>query len=51
MPFKADVADRGQVDAMVKSGIERFRAIDILVNNAAGGSTFLMEDMPYEVWD
>lgn len=35
LPVAADVGDRGQVERMVASGIERFGRIDILINNAA----------------
>jgi NAD(P)-dependent dehydrogenase (short-subunit alcohol dehydrogenase family) len=34
----ADVADRAEVDAMVRTAIERFGRIDILVNNAGASS-------------
>ena len=32
----ADVTDRGQVDAMVAAALDRFGAIDVLVNNVGG---------------
>jgi D-sorbitol dehydrogenase (acceptor) len=35
LAVRLDVRDRGSVDAMVKSVVERLGAIDILVNNAA----------------
>ena len=35
---KANVADRAEVDAMVKAAVERFGRIDILVNNAGVSS-------------
>ena len=35
LPVLADVADRGQAEAMVAATIERFGRLDILVNNAA----------------
>jgi glucose 1-dehydrogenase len=34
LPYRADVADRAQVDAMVGAALERFGRIDILVANA-----------------
>jgi len=34
LPVQADVTDRGQVDRLMKSAIERFSKVDILVNNA-----------------
>jgi 3-oxoacyl-[acyl-carrier protein] reductase len=36
---------------MVDVGIKKFGKIDILINNAGVGSSFLIEDMPPEVWD
>lgn len=49
---KVNVADRPEVDAMVKSAIETFGRIDILVNNA-GTSSLLMPfvEMTREDWD
>ena len=38
LALKVDVANRGQVDAMVKAAIDRFGQIDILVNNAGSSS-------------
>jgi 3-oxoacyl-[acyl-carrier protein] reductase len=38
MAIKVDVADRIEVDAMVKKVIDEFRRIDILVNNAGTSS-------------
>jgi NAD(P)-dependent dehydrogenase (short-subunit alcohol dehydrogenase family) len=38
LAVKVDVANRGQVDAMVKAAIDRFGQIDILVNNAGTSS-------------
>ncbi|MDP2654678.1 MAG: SDR family oxidoreductase [Candidatus Omnitrophota bacterium] len=34
LAFQADVADRRQVEAMVRAAVEKFGRIDILVNNA-----------------
>lgn len=50
--FSADVADRTQVDRMVKDVLERFGAIHILVNNAGAGirpSTFM--ELEEDLWD
>lgn len=38
MAVKADVANRAEVDDMVKAALDRFGQIDILVNNAGGSS-------------
>ncbi len=38
LAVKANVADRAEVDAMVKAAVERFGRIDILVNNAGVSS-------------
>jgi NAD(P)-dependent dehydrogenase (short-subunit alcohol dehydrogenase family) len=38
MAVKVDVANRGEVDAMVKKALEQFGKIDILVNNAGTSS-------------
>ena len=35
LPFQADVSDHQQVEAMVDAAIDRFGAIDILVNSAS----------------
>lgn len=34
-PYRVDIADRGQVEALVAATLEHFGTIDILVNNAA----------------
>jgi NAD(P)-dependent dehydrogenase (short-subunit alcohol dehydrogenase family) len=34
LPIEADVADRAQVDRMVRQAVERWGRIDVLVNNA-----------------
>lgn len=47
---KADVSDRVQVEAMVKSVTERFGAVDILVNNAGIALQKLFTDTTAEEW-
>lgn len=48
---KTDVADQGQVQAMVQRALDTFGHIDILVNNAGNASlTPLLETTPEE-WD
>ncbi|MCP4176216.1 MAG: SDR family oxidoreductase [bacterium] len=51
IPFQADISNRKHVFAMVEKGTEKFGSIDILINNAGVGASFLIEDMPPEVWD
>jgi NAD(P)-dependent dehydrogenase (short-subunit alcohol dehydrogenase family) len=51
LPIEADIADLGQVEAMVRAGLDRFGRIDILVNNAGiGGASCLTVDTPPELW-
>jgi 3-oxoacyl-[acyl-carrier protein] reductase len=38
LPFRADVRDRDQVQAMVNAAVEKFGKVDVLVNNAYGGA-------------
>jgi NAD(P)-dependent dehydrogenase (short-subunit alcohol dehydrogenase family) len=50
----ADVSDAGQVDDMVRQGLEQFGRIDILVNNAgapAGRDRVPVVDLDPDVWD
>lgn len=50
--LQADVADRTQVDEMVKAAIDRFDHIDILVNNAGTSSRLKpFVEMTREDWD
>jgi 3-oxoacyl-[acyl-carrier protein] reductase len=55
-PVRADVLDPAQVDALVRSVLEAFGRIDILVN-AVGGSTVIersaatVEEMTLEEWE
>jgi len=52
LAYPADVSRPGQVQEMVAAGVERFGAIDILVNNAAiGGSSCLVKDIPPTIWE
>jgi len=45
-----DVADRGQVDALVAAGVERFGRLDVLVNNAGIGAYGQTPELDPEVW-
>lgn len=47
---RADVAQRGQVDAMVAQATQRFGGIDILVNNAATRLEAPFAEMTYADW-
>lgn len=50
----ADVSDAGQVDRMVRRGLEQFGHIDILVNNAgapAGRDRVPVIDLDPDAWD
>ena len=49
--LSCDVADPAQVEAMVAGAVDRFGAIDVLVNNAgiSGGSS-LAHEMDVDVW-
>ena len=50
--LQADVADREQVDTMVKAAIDQFGQIDILVNNAGTSSQLKpFAEMTREDWD
>ena len=50
--LQADVADRAQVDEMVRAAVDRFDHIDILVNNAGTSSRLKpFVDMTREDWD
>ena len=52
MAVKVDVADRDQVDGMIKSGIDRFGQIHILINNAGTSSQLKpFVEMTKEDWD
>ena len=48
--FVADVSDQGQVDAMVKSVVERFGGVDILVLNASVRKQTPITEMTFEEW-
>jgi len=50
--FKADVTDEEAVNNMVEKVVERFGALDVLINNAGGlGGRQSFEGMPTEFWD
>lgn len=49
--FRADVADRSQVDAMVSAVKKRFGSVDILINNAGIAQSKLFPDITEEDFD
>jgi len=52
LPFTADSAKKGDVQAMAAATVEQFGAIDILVNNAGiEGHPCLTQDLSEEQWD
>ncbi|WP_417686609.1 SDR family NAD(P)-dependent oxidoreductase [Roseibium sp.] len=46
-----DITDRAQVQKMVEACVERFSAVDILVNNVGGSAKGGPVEMSEEVWD
>src|SRR3989475_2295382 len=54
IPYRADVADESMVKAMVASTVERYRRLDVLVNNA-GTTHFIahpdLDALTDEVWN
>jgi NAD(P)-dependent dehydrogenase (short-subunit alcohol dehydrogenase family) len=46
-----DVSETAQVDAMVGAAVERFGAVDILINNAGRAEVAHVVDMTDEQWD
>ncbi len=51
LTFKADVSDKAQVDEMVKTALEKFSHIDVLVNNAGISQQKLFTDTTKDDWD
>lgn len=50
LALKANVADKAEVDAMVKKVIETFGSVDILVNNAGMSVVGASEELEEERW-
>lgn len=50
-PIKTDMADEKEVEKVVGKTIEKFKRVDILVNNAATNRPALFENMPINIWD
>jgi len=49
--FQADVSDVAQCREMTKTAVERYGALDILVNNVGIGGRGTVADISEEVWD
>lgn len=49
--FKADVSRRAEVKALVKFTLEKYKNIDVLINNAGVSQTKLFTDITDEEWD
>jgi 3-oxoacyl-[acyl-carrier protein] reductase len=47
----ADVGDKASVDALIRTALERFGRVDILVQNAGIYPYTLLPDIPVEEWD
>ena len=50
LPIEADVADRSQVDRMVRQAVERWGRLDILVNNAGTSMIAPSEELAEAEW-
>ena len=51
LPAVTAITKPEQVDSLISTTIEEFGRIDIMVNNAGGGSSMKNpEDTPYEEW-
>ena len=56
LAIECDLRDRDQIEAMVETTVERFGALDVLVNNAGSIESVLTADcavdtLPEDVWD
>lgn len=48
---KCDVSNKGEVKALIETAINKFGALDIMVNNAGIGTTGSILNVEDEVWD
>lgn len=51
MTYRADVADRAQVNAMVQAVKDRFGPVSLLVSNAGIAGQCLIQEVTDEMWD
>jgi len=51
MALKVDVTDKGEVEDMVRKVKDKFKKIDIIVNNAGIATMHSAEELPKEDWD
>lgn len=49
--FKADVSDRNQVKELIKYTLEKYKTIDVLINNAGISRKSLFTDITDEEWN
>jgi NAD(P)-dependent dehydrogenase (short-subunit alcohol dehydrogenase family) len=49
--IKCDVSNKGEVKALIEAAINKFGALDIMVNNAGIGTTGSILNVEDEVWD
>ena len=51
MAVATDITDSAQVDNLIATTVDKFGSVDVMVNNAGGGSRMhLAEDTPYDEW-
>lgn len=50
LPVTCDVTDTSQIEAAVETVVAELGTVDILINNAGGGSSFPAEEFPDDEW-
>ena len=50
IPYKADISNPNQVENVVSDIIEKFKHIDVLINNAGISENSLFNDISYKSW-
>ena len=50
-PFEFDIRDRAQIEELVKDVVERWQAIDLLINNSGLAVSETVEEITDEGWD
>lgn len=51
IPYKADISNSSQVENVVSDIIEKFKHIDVLINNAGISESSLFNDISYKSWE